>query len=103
MATSIFLDIARSGRCLPMATDLVLNEDPDPEATRRNGFRLGQVVERTARRWNTPLALPLMDLRLEKADLLSRLGIDEAEADRFHFSAAMDHDTREALQGGEVT
>src|SRR5271157_3423984 len=102
MATSYYLDIARSGRCLPPATDLVLNADPDPEATRRDGFRLGQVVERTARRWGSPLALPLMDLRLDKADLLSRLGIGEAEADRFHFSAAIDHETREALHRGQA-
>ncbi len=66
MAISCYLDIARSGRSLPMATDLVLNEGPEPEATRQDGLRLGQVVERTARRWNSPLALPLMDLRLEK-------------------------------------
>jgi hypothetical protein len=103
MAISCYLDIARSGRCLPMATDLVLNEDPDPEATRRDGYRLGQVVERNARRWKTLLALPLMDLRLEKADLLSRLGIDEAEADRFHFATVMDHETRQALHRSEHT
>ena len=102
MAISYYLDIARSGLCMPMATDLVLNEDPDPEATRRDGFRLGQVVERTARRWGSTLALPLMDLRLDKADLLSRLGIGEAEADRFHFSAAMDQETREAIRRGEA-
>jgi hypothetical protein len=29
-----YLDIARSGRCLPMTTDLVLNEGSDPEALR---------------------------------------------------------------------
>src|SRR6478609_8363237 len=102
MAISHFLDIARSGLCLPMATDLVLNEDPDPEATRRDGARLGQVVERSARRWGSPLALPLMDLRLEKADLLSRLGIGEEEADRFHFATDIDHQAREALHRGEA-
>ncbi len=84
-----------------MATDLVLNEDPDPEATRRDGHRLGQVVERNARRWGSSLALPLMDLRLDKADLLSRLGIGEDEADRFHFSAPMDQQTRDTLHRGD--
>jgi hypothetical protein len=44
MAISYYLNIASPGRCLPMATDLVLNEDPEPEATQRDGFRLGQVV-----------------------------------------------------------
>jgi hypothetical protein len=102
MANSFYLDTARSGRCLPMATDLVLNEAPDPEATRRDGLELGQVVERNARRWNSPLALPLMDLRLDKADLLSRLEIGEDEADRFHFSTALDHETRETLNRSQA-
>ena len=85
-----------------MATDLVLNENADPEATRRDGHRLGQVVERNARRWGSPLGLPLMDLRLDKADLLSRLGIGEDEADRFHFSAPMDQQTRDTLHRGDT-
>ena len=81
-----------------MATDLVLNEDPDPEATRADGIGW-------ARSWNDPravpgssLALPLMDLRLDKADMLSPLGIGEDEADRFHFTAPLDQSTREAIQ-----
>ncbi len=102
MAISYYLDIARSGRCLPMAIDLVLNEEPDPESTRRDGLRLGQVVERTARRWGSSLALPLMDLRLDKADLLARLGIGEDEADRFHFAAPIDPQTRDALRRSEA-
>jgi uroporphyrinogen decarboxylase len=102
MANAYYHEIARSGLCLPMATDLILNEDPDPEAARNDGPRLGRVVERGARRWGSPLALPLMDLRLEKADLLSRLGIGEAEADRFHFSAPLDRQTREALHRSDA-
>ncbi|MGC8640760.1 MAG: uroporphyrinogen decarboxylase family protein [Isosphaeraceae bacterium] len=102
MARSYYLDLARSGRALPMATDLVLNEEPDPEAARRDGLRLGQVIERNARRWGTTLALPLMDLRLEKADMLARLGIGEEEADRYHFTAALDRETRERLGRGEA-
>jgi hypothetical protein len=97
MALSDYLNAARSGRALPMATDLVLNEDPDPESARRDGVRLGQIVEQNARRWGSKIALPLMDLRLEKADLLSLLGIGEDGADRFHFSEAFDGPTREAL------
>ena len=41
-----------------------------------------------------------MDLRLEKADLLSRLGIGEEEADRFHFATDIDHQAREAPRSG---
>jgi uroporphyrinogen-III decarboxylase len=47
---------------------------------------LGAVVEDAARRYRTPLAFPLMDLRLEKADLLDGFNIPAEEADRFAFS-----------------
>ncbi|MFO0892694.1 MAG: uroporphyrinogen decarboxylase family protein [Isosphaeraceae bacterium] len=102
MATSIFLDLARHGVRFPFATDLVLNQEPDPEAARSDGGRLARVVERHARRWDCPLAFPLMDLRLEKADLLSTLGIDEEAADRFHFPGPIDEADRERLAHGEV-
>jgi hypothetical protein len=103
MADSIFLDLARRGVRIPLATDLVLNQEPDPDAARRDGARLGRVVERHARRWGSPVAFPLMDLRLEKADLLARLGIGEEEADRFHFPGPIDSGTKQALGSGEST
>lgn len=102
MATSVLIDLARRGLRVPMATDLVLNQGPDPEAARREGPALGRVVEEHARRWGSPLAFPLMDLRLEKADLLARLGIDEEAADRFHFSGPLDQGTKEALDRAEA-
>jgi uroporphyrinogen-III decarboxylase len=101
MATSYFLDLARRGLRVPMATDLVLNDEPDPEAARRDGRLLGRVIEACARRWRSPLALPLMDLRLEKADLLARMGIGEGEADRFHFPAPLEDKTKETLHRAE--
>ncbi|MEN6536164.1 MAG: uroporphyrinogen decarboxylase family protein, partial [Bryobacteraceae bacterium] len=55
-----------------------------------DGRRLGQVTESAAGRYRTPLAVPLMDLRLEKADLLKALGVSEQEVDTYHFSAAPD-------------
>jgi len=75
---------------MPVGADLVLNEEPDPEAARNHGATLGRVIEKTARRWNTPLAIPLMDLRLEKNDLLARIGINRAEAEKFQFNAPID-------------
>jgi uroporphyrinogen-III decarboxylase len=101
MATSYYLDLARRGFRVPMATDLVLNDERDPESARRDGPRLGHVIEKCARRWGSPLALPLMDLRLDKADLLARVGIGEEEADKFHFSTPLDDETREALHRAE--
>ncbi|MCL5746574.1 MAG: hypothetical protein M1541_22030 [Acidobacteria bacterium] len=81
---SLYLDLARSGLKMPIAADLVLHEQPDPEGVKHDAERLGRVVEVTARRFRTPLAFPLMDLSLEKADLLSFLGV--TEADSYHFS-----------------
>jgi hypothetical protein len=102
MTSPLFLDLARRGLRLPMATDLVLNQEPDPEAARRDAVQLGRVVERHARRWASSVAFPLMDLRLEKADLLGRLGIGEEAADRFHFTGPFEQATRETLARAET-
>jgi hypothetical protein len=83
------LDLAARGLSMPIGTDLVMHEEPDPEAVRHDGAALGRVIERAARRWGTPLAVPLMDLRLEKTDLLAMAGIGEAEAESYHFSASL--------------
>lgn len=88
---------------MPVGADLVLHEDPDPERTRNDGLALGRVVERTARRWNTPLAIPLMDLRLEKIDLLARIGVSQKDAEPFHFTAPLEEPALLALCAGEAT
>ncbi len=82
---------------MPIGADLVLHEEPDPESVRNDGPALGRIVERTARRWNTPLAIPLMDLRLEKADLLARTGVSAQDADAYHFTAPLDDATLATL------
>ena len=87
---------------MPIGADLVLHEEPDPESVRNHGPALGRVIERTARRWNTPLAIPLMDLRLEKADLLARIGVSVQDADAFHFIAPLDGATLAALCNEEA-
>lgn len=71
---------------MPIGADLVLHEQGDPERVRRNGIELGRAIEHAACRWNSPLAIPLMDLRLEKIDLLALLGVGEKEAEAFHLS-----------------
>jgi hypothetical protein len=88
MDRSYYLDLAASGLRMPVGTDLVLHQHPDAEAIMRDGRRLGEVMEEAARQYRTPLAFPLMDLRLEKADLLNRLGIPETEVDTYHFGNA---------------
>jgi uroporphyrinogen-III decarboxylase len=81
-----FRALAADGLRSPIGTDLVLHERPDPEAVVHDDRLLAGVVVEAAERYRTPLAIPLMDLRLEKADLVSRLRKD-APPDKFHFDA----------------
>ncbi|MCC6727884.1 MAG: hypothetical protein IT208_00935 [Chthonomonadales bacterium] len=69
---------------MPIGTDLVLRESPAAEEVVLDGDRLGRTVEAAARRFGTPIALPLMDLSIEKAVLLHAL--DVADHPTYHFS-----------------
>jgi uroporphyrinogen-III decarboxylase len=87
MHRDFYLNLARSGLRMPIGADLILHESPDPEAVKHDAVALGKVVEGTARRFKTPLAFPLMDLTLEKSDLLTFLHIPAAQLDSYHFPA----------------
>ena len=87
---------------MPIGTDLVMHEESEPEKVRNDGSRLGRVIERSARRWGTPLAVPLMDLRLEKIDLLAMAGVSAADAEAFHFTAPLDEAQFSALCGEQT-
>ena len=87
---------------MPIGTDLVMHEESEPEKVRDDGSALGRVIERSARRWGTPLAVPLMDLRLEKIDLLAMAGISAADAEAFHFAAPLDEATFASLRGEQT-
>jgi uroporphyrinogen-III decarboxylase len=82
---------------MPIGTDLVLHEEADPEAVRLDPQAFSRVLEKTARRYQTPFAVSLMDLQLEKKLLLSILGVPEGEAAAFHF-----HDAPTAAQMAQV-
>ena len=86
MAHDFYLRLAESGLRFPIGTDLILNEKPDPEAIRHDGRRLGAVMAEAAQRYGAPVAIPLMDLTLEKADILRAFGVPPERADAFHFS-----------------
>ena len=90
MNRDLFLNLAREGHCLPIGTHLVLHEQPDPDAILLDGERLGAVVIEAARRFRTPLAMPLMDLTVEKEALLIACGVPPDEIGTFHFTAAPD-------------
>ncbi len=87
MDRSFYFDLAASGRRLPVATHLVLHEQPDPEAILLDGARLAAVMIATARRFASPLALPIMDLTLEKDVMLRALGIAPEAIPTYHFDA----------------
>ena len=85
MNRSFYQNLAEQGLSMPIGADLVLHGEPDPAAILRDGASLGRVVEKTARRFATPLAIPLMDLQLEKATLLRGLDIPVADVATYHF------------------
>lgn len=85
MKRHYYLDLAASGLRMPVATHLILHEHADAKQIMSDGRRLGQVLEETARRYKTPIAVPLMDLTLEKAALLTAMGVAEKEIDSYHF------------------
>ena len=92
MERQFYIDLAQSGLRMPIGTDLILHEHADAAEIVLDGRRLGQVTEEAASRYGTPLAVPLMDLRLEKADLLDKFGVPEAKGDAFHFAVAPSED-----------
>ena len=88
MKREYYLDLAASGLRMPIGTHLVLHEHPDHEAIMLDGPRLGAVVAEAARRFHVPMAIPGMDLKLEKEALLLAHGVASGEIDSFHFSDA---------------
>jgi len=92
MGRELFLDLAARGLRMPFGVDLVLAEESAPQSVVLDAERLGRVIEKAARRYRTPLAFPLMDLRLEKADLLDFAGVPERERDQFHFKNPPDEE-----------
>jgi hypothetical protein len=99
MSRQFYLELAHRGIRMPIGTDLVLHESADPEWVRLDGLALGSIIAQAARRWGTPLAIPLMDLRLEKIDLLALAGTPEAEAEAFHFQSPLDEPLLHRLCG----
>lgn len=96
---SFYLELAAAGLRMPIGADLVLHEESEPDKVRNHGLALGRAIEKAARRWHTPLAIPLMDLRLEKTDLLALAGISAADAEIYHFTESLDESPLEGLCG----
>lgn len=86
MERTLSQQLAEQGAIIPIGTDLVLREKSDPEAILLDGVELGAVLVEAAARYHTPLAMPLMDLELEKQYLLKMLGVPIHERATYHFS-----------------
>ncbi len=86
MERSYYLSLAERGLRMPIGTHLVLHQHADPGAILVDGPRLGDVVEEAARSFGAPMAIPVMDLTLEKEALLRARGVPEAEINAFHFA-----------------
>ncbi|MCL1909447.1 MAG: uroporphyrinogen decarboxylase family protein [Kiritimatiellaeota bacterium] len=82
-----FLTLSASGHCAPIGTHLVLHDKPNADKIPLDGEALGRLFVETAERFGTSLAVPLMDLAIEKAALLGQLGVPENEIETFHFAA----------------
>ncbi len=87
MSRNYFLELASRHPRLPIGTDLMLHRQPDPATVLLDGRRLATVIAAAAQTYGTPLALPIMDLKLEKAWLLSLLDVPPAAVDAHHFAA----------------
>lgn len=98
MDRQYYLDLAASGLRLPICADVVLHEYADPAAILANGQQLGMVLEQTANRLHAPLALPHMDLELEKSILLEMLGIPATERATYHFTTCPGPETFDRLR-----
>ncbi len=85
MQREYYLNLAAEGLRMPIGADLILHEKSDPQACRLNGEWLGEILVETARKFRTPLAFPLMDLRIEKEWLLREFGIAQERIDTYHF------------------
>lgn len=98
MDRSFYLRLAESGLRMPIGSDLVLREQPQAENILLDGARLGRVLQQAAQRYRSPLAFPVMDLMLEKADLLGLLGLGGANIDSWHFDACPTDDMLNTLE-----
>lgn len=94
------MQLAASGLRMPIGADIILHQQPDPEAVLLDGERLGRMFADTAVRFKTPLAMVRMDLELERNLLLRSLGIREDEIPKFHFSGGPSEGIRSIIESG---
>jgi uroporphyrinogen-III decarboxylase len=90
MDRSFYLEMAKAGTMMVLATDMLLKEKSNHKVLLTSGVELGKIILESANRYDMPLALPLMDLSLEKQWLLTLLDIEESKIEEFHFNTDLD-------------
>ncbi len=98
MGRDFYLRLAERGLRMPIGTDLVLHEKEDVAGILVDGYRLGQVVEEAAHRYRTPLAIPHMDLMIEKTALLELLEVPAEKIPTYHFHEAPSAEIMESVR-----
>ncbi len=88
MDKNYYLNIARQKSRMIFGVDLVLSEKNNKEKILNDGAKLGKVIIETTERFGMPLALPFMDLDVEKDELLKIAGITTAADRSSHPGAA---------------
>ena len=90
MDRKFYLDLAAKGQRMPIAVHLTLHESPNVSEIELNGKLLAESIIKSAQRYNSPLAVPLMDLALEKDALLALYGTPEEKREKFHFDKTVE-------------
>lgn len=88
-----FLDLSRRDIRVPIGVDMILHRHPDAEAILDDGERMGPLLVEAARFHRSPIAMPHMDLMLEKDHLLALIGIPAGERAAYHFQECPDDAT----------
>ncbi|MBD3320982.1 MAG: hypothetical protein GF350_07820 [Chitinivibrionales bacterium] len=92
MSRNEFIEMAEKQVVIPLITDLVLHEHKDVSSVLSDGRALGRVIEEAARRFQSPLAIPRMDLTIEKEAVLDALGAGGAENAGYRLSKPLSSD-----------
>jgi uroporphyrinogen-III decarboxylase len=98
MDRNFYLDLGKAGTGFPIGTDLIVHEYQDPEKLKLDGILLGKAVERAAKRFYSPMAFPLMDLKIEKVFLLETMGISPMKTDEYHFDSEPSDELIESIK-----
>ncbi|MCL2701559.1 MAG: hypothetical protein FWE88_07680 [Phycisphaerae bacterium] len=100
MDRRFYIEMGKSGLVMPIGTDLVLREHENHHEILHDGEKLGRVIQEAAGRFGSPLAIPVMDLSLEKTALLSMLGVPADQIGTYHMTTPpTDRMMRQVQQG----